>query len=131
MKKNVKSFFDIMDIILKKHDYPDEEEVKKYCSIWLLNMQMSCSESLTQLAHELSKLKLTNKEYFDFCYYGIPKMNIFIKYTAKKAKQDQEIKWISEYFSVSLEQAKQYIKLLPEDEKQQIFEYFNNRGIKK
>ena len=49
MKKNVKSFFDIMDIILKKHDYPDEEEVKKYCSIWLLNMQMSCCEPLTQL----------------------------------------------------------------------------------
>lgn len=131
MSKPITNFFGITDCVLKKSNIPTDEEIQKHCSQWMINMQMSCSESLTQLAHELSKLKLTNKEYFDFCYYGIPKMNIFIKYTAKKAKQDQEIKWISEYFSVSLEQAKQYNKLLPEDEKQQIFEYFNNRGIKK
>lgn len=131
MSKPILNFFGITDCILKKTNYPSDEEIQKHCSQWMVNMQMSCSEPLTQLAHELSKLKLTNKEYFDFCYYGIPKMNIFIKYNAKKAKQDQEIKWISEYFSVSLEQAKQYIKLLPEDEKQQIFEFYTNRGMKK
>ena len=127
----VKSFFDISNIILKKLPIPSDEEIDKHSGPWMLNMQYSCHEQLVSLAHELSKLKLSNKEYFDFCYYGIPKMNVFIRYTATKAKKDQEIKWISEYFGVSIEHAKQYMQLLPEEEKNNIYEGFINRGIKK
>lgn len=130
-KSGVSSFFDISNIILKKLPRPTDEEIDKHSGPWMLNMQYSCSEALVGLAHELSKIKLSNREYFDFCYYGIPKMNVFIRYTATKAKKDQEIKWISEHFGCNIEHAKQYMKLLPEEEKSLIFEGFLNRGIKK
>lgn len=131
MSKPITNFFGITDCILKKTNIPSDEEIQKHCSQWMINMQISCCEPLTQLAHELSKLKLTNKEYFDFCYHGIPKMNIFIKYNATKAKKDQEVKWVSEYFGCNIENAKQYMQLLSEDEKKDIFEYYTNRGMKK
>jgi hypothetical protein len=129
MSKPITSFFGITDCILKKTPIPTDAEINKHCSVWMINMQMSCCEQLTQLAHELSKVKLTNKDYFDFCYYGIPKMNVFIKYTAQKAKKDQEVKWIAEHFGCNIEHAKQYMQLLQEKEKEEIFEGFTNRGI--
>ena len=131
MSKPITSFFGITDCFLKKTNYPTNEEIQKHCSQWMINMQLSCCEPLTQLAHELSKLKISNKDYFDFCYYGIPKMNTFIKYNASKAKSDQEIKWISEHFSCNIEHAKQYIQLLPEQEKEDILDLYRSRGKNK
>ncbi len=131
MSKPITNFFGITNCFLKKEPYPNDETIEKNTVQWMCNNQISCFEPLTQLAHELSKVKITNKEYFDFCYFGIPKITSFIKYNAVKSKKDQEIKWISEYFSISLEQAKQYFLLLPEEEKVKIFEFFTNRGIKK
>lgn len=127
----VKSFFDIANIITKKLPRPSDEDIQKYCVIWMLNNYFSCSEHFAPLVAELSTLKLSNLEYFDILYYGIPKTNIFIRYAAQKAKADKLFKDISTHYGVSLEVAKQYAKLMSKEELDQIEEVYEEKGLKK
>ena len=131
-----------MDIFLQfyneKHNHQNtknlnQNPINQYSNSIVLPLIIKADAigSLEGIKHELSKIKISNKDYFDVCYYGIPKMNTFIKYNAQKAKLDQEVKWIAEYYHVSVEQAKQYMKLLKEEEKEQIYDAYRHTGVKR
>lgn len=127
----VKSFFDIANVILKKLPRPADEVINKHTIQWMLNNYFSCSEHFAPLVAELATLKLSNLEYFDILYYGIPKTNIFIRYAAQKAKADKLFKDISTHYGVSIEIAKQYAKLMSKEELAQIEDIYEEKGLKK
>ena len=127
----VKSFFDIMNVIMKKQPIPSDEDIQKHCNQWMLNMYMSCDMTLAPLAAELAKYNITNKQYFDLLYNAIPKNNKFIKWEASKAKKEQDIKYIMEYFGCSYQIAKQYNGIMDDAEIKTIREGFENRGMRK
>lgn len=127
----IKSFFDIANIITKKLPYPSEEDIQKFTVQWMLNNYFSCSQQLAPLAAQLSSLKLSNKEYFDMLYYGVPKINTFIKYSAQKAKADTQIKNLCTYYMISPEIAKQYLPLLSAAELARIDELYEEKPMKK
>lgn len=127
----IKNFFGIIDCVLKKGPYPEDEVIQKQTVQWMCNNMLSCDEQLAPLAATLSSLKMSNKEYFDILYFGIPKTNKFIRYAAQKAKADQLNKDVSIHFGVSLEMAKRYIKLLPASEIKYITELYEEKGLKK
>jgi hypothetical protein len=120
-----------MKIILDKKPRPTDEEIEKHTNIWMLNLYFSCDKQLSELAHQLSKMKLSNKEYFDLCYYGIPKMKSFIQYNAKKVVKEENVKMIMEYYGYNYHNAKQASEIISDNEMKEIVSFFKDRGIKK
>lgn len=125
----VKSFFDIVNVILEKKPYPSDEDIQKHCNQYMINSMLSCDVQLADIAHEMSKIKVTNKMYFDCLYNGIPKCKKFIKWNATKAKKEQDIQYLIEYFGVSQTIAKSYVQLIEESELQEIRDFYEKVGI--
>lgn len=128
--KPVTSFFQLLDCIFKKNR-PTPEEISKHTNQWMLNMMLSCDLTMAPIAHELSKFKMTNEDYFEFLWTAIPKCNKFIKYNASKMKKEQDAHRIMEYYGCNYQHAKTYVQLIEDSEMVQINDYFDKRGIKK
>ena len=127
----IKSFFDIVSIILEKKEIPSDEVIKKHCNQYMINQMFSCDSQLSEIAHEMSKLKISNKMFFDCLYNGIPKCKKYIKWNATKAKKEQNIKYLIDFFKVSPETAKQYVGIIDKKEMQTIIDFFEKRGVAK
>lgn len=125
----VKSFFDIVNIIFQKKSIPSEEDINKHCNQYMINQLLSCDSQLVSLAFEMSKLKISNKEYFNCLYYGLPNTKKFIKYNASKVKEDEDIIYIMQHFNCTKEVAKDYIKLIDKNELKEIINFYTKRGI--
>lgn len=124
----VKSFFDIVNILLEKKPYPCDDDIKKYCNQYMVNSMLSCDPQFAEIAHKMAQLKITNKMYFDCLYHGLPKCKKFIKWNATKAKKEQDIQYLMEYYGISQTKAKSYVQLIQKEELQFIRESFENRG---
>lgn len=122
--------FDFLNILFEKKQIPSDEDIEKYCNQYVINMTLSCDKQFTEIAHEMSKLKLTNKMYFECLYYGLPKGKRFIKYNASKAKKEQDIQYLMQYYSCSQQTAKEYIQVISDKDMKNVREYFENRGPK-
>lgn len=122
--------FEFLPIIFEKKKIPSDEDIEKYCSQYLLNLNLSCDRQFVGIAHEISKYKISNRMWFDCLYYAIPKGKRYIPYTATKAKKDQEVLYLMEYFGCSQQTAKEYSFLIDEDEMKEIKNYFEKRGLK-
>lgn len=125
----ITKFFDFLNIFFDKKEIPTQEEIDKFCNQYMLNVTFSCDSGLVELAHEMSKLKISNKEYFDCLYYGLPKQKRYIQYNAKKVKADQDVKYVMEYYNCSQQTAKEYVSLMTEEELKSIADMFEKRGI--
>jgi|TARA_R110000822_G_scaffold25827_14_gene78191 hypothetical protein len=114
--------FDLLKHISSKK-YPDSLfGYNKY----LTNLAMSQRAETTLYANEMNKYDdLSDQCCFDFYYYGLPKKNYFTKW-AKMAKSEYT-EMVKEYFKVSYKVAKQYEKILPNDELKIIKTWFDNR----
>lgn len=124
----IKSFFDIVSIILEKKPYPTDEEIQKHCNQFMICSMMSCDAQLAGIAHEMSKMKISNKMFFDCLYNGIPKCKKYIKWNATKTKKEQNILYLMQYFNCSQANAKSYIQLIEKYELDHIVGIYENRG---
>jgi len=122
------TLFEEVDILNKKTRYPTSDEIKSG-SQWMLNRMFSCSPTFYPLAVEMNMYStLDNKLHFDCYYFGIPKNKNFIQYNAKKAKTDQLILMIAEFYNCNENIAKDYLELLTKEEIKTVEDYFNKRG---
>lgn len=122
--------FDFLNVFFEKKTIPTPEEIHKDCNQYIINMTLSCDKLFAGIAHEMSKLKISNKMYFDCLYHGLPKGKRFIKYNASKAKKDQDISYLMDYYNCSQQVAKEYSHLIDESEMKQIREFYEKRGLK-
>jgi hypothetical protein len=127
----IKSFFDIVKVILTKAPYPTDDEINKHTNQYMINMMFSCDEQLAGTAHQMSKARITDRMYFDCLYHGLPKTNKFIKWNAAKAKKEQDVQYLMEYFGCSQLLAKQSEQLIDKSEMDYIRDFFTKRGIVK
>lgn len=103
--------------------YPDS--LDGYNS-FLTNLGFSQRQDTVVFANEMNKYSdLGDKEQFDFYYYCLPKKNYFAKWAKKMKTEDTQM--IMEYFKVSYKVAKQYEKILKEDQLTQIKKWFETR----
>lgn len=122
--------FDVVKGILNKTRLPDED-INNF-SQWMVNKIFSCDRGTSLIANELNNQFVSNKMLYDCYYYGTPKCpNKYIPYNAKKAAADKELRYIMNYFNVNQNVAKQYQKLIGDDEKAFIVDYYEKRGVKK
>jgi hypothetical protein len=114
-----------------KDGYPSEQEMEGY-SRWMMNKYASCNQQIALIANELNNEFVTDKMNFDVYYYALPKNpKKYIPYNAKKAAVEKEMRYIMDFYKVNQNVAKQYQKLIGDDEKAKIVEYFEKRGAKK
>ena len=93
---------------------------------YLTNLAFSQRSDTILFANEVNKnTELSDEMCFDFYFYGLPKNNYWSKW-AKNYKSEY-IDSIKSYFDVSTLIAKQYEKLLKEDDKKKIFNWFEKR----
>lgn len=93
---------------------------------FLTNLGFSQRKDTVLYANEMNKYSdLEDKAQFDFYYHSLPKKNYFAKWAKKVKTEDTEM--IMEYFKVSYKVAKQYEKILKEDQLQQIKKWFETR----
>lgn len=121
-KVTKKSPFDYTNDISNK-TYPDE--FKDY-NPWLTNSSFSQRNDTVIYANEMNKYhQLDNKAQFDFYYHALPKKKYFAKWAkAMKSEYTDAIMW---YFDVSYKVAKQYEKVLKNEQLGTIIEKYNNR----
>lgn len=121
--------FSYVDEVLKKKviDEPPEEFEKGF-NTFMINRVMSCEQSLVLVANEANRPGFTKRMTRDLYFHGLPKINKFIKYSARKAKADTEMKYIMDYFGVNMSTAKDMLQLIDQEELDRIVEYYEKRG---
>jgi hypothetical protein len=124
----IKDFFGIVNVILEKKPYPTDEDIKKHCNQYMVGTMLSCDIQFTGIAHKMAQMKISNKMYFDCLYHGLTKCKRFIKWNATKAKKEQDIQYLMEYYGISQSNAKTYEQLIDKDELTFIRDYFEKRG---
>lgn len=108
-----------------------QEQFQKDYSPYMVNRFLSCERNFLPIVKEMNRDHVTKEMHFDFCDTVIPKSNKFLKYNLKKEKHEKEIKYIAEFFGEAIQTAKQYHKLISEEEMKRITDFFEKRGIKK
>lgn len=124
----IKSFFDIVSIILEKKPIPSDEDIQKHCNQFMICSMLSCDVQLAGIAHQMSMMKVSNKMFFDCLYNGIPKCKKYIKWNATKAKKEEQVTYLMRYFNCSQSNAKLYIQLIEKSELEYITKIYENRG---
>lgn len=119
--------FDYVKCINAK-EYPSSFEGY---SQWMVNKVFSCHSEYYVLATEMSK-QMSDREHFDFYYYLLPKNpKLYIPYLCKKEKTEKDIQYLMEYYQINQTTAKQYLKLISDEDMKTVRGYFENRGLKK
>lgn len=93
---------------------------------FLTNLGFSQRQDAVIFANEMNKYaELNIKEQFDFYFYSLPKKNYFAKWAKKLKTEDTQM--IMEYFNVSYKVAKQYEKILKQEQLEQIKKWYETR----
>lgn len=94
---------------------------------YLTNLSFSQRDDTVFYANEMNKFhQLSEQEQFDFYYYALPKKKYFAKWA--KAVKSENTEMIMAYFNVSLKVAKQYEKILREQELAKIKIWYENKN---
>lgn len=113
VKVKKKSPFDFINYIAKKTEPEDFEDYNPF----LTNLSFSQRQDLVIYANEMNRYhNLDNHSQFDFYFYGLPKKNLFAKWS-KKDDYDY-IDVVKEYYGVADKTAISYLKVLTTEQKE-------------
>lgn len=104
------------------------DSAEKYPS-FVVNRCMSFNSDTSLFANEINKYsqaKLTDQQNYDFLYYAIPKKKRYGKWI--KSDQLPNLEVICKFFDCSIEKAKEYMKILTDDQIQEIITKMENGG---
>ena len=114
-----KSPFDYVKSINDKTGYIFDES-EKYPA-YMVNKTMSFNLDTCLFANEINKYsqaRLTDKQQYDFLYYAVPKKKRFGKWI--KADEMPNLEVVCKFFNCSIEKAKEYLKILNDDQIEEI-----------
>lgn len=126
----IKNFFDIFNCITSKQR-PTDEEIDSFTNQWMINLLMSSDLSLAPLAFEMSKMKVTNRQYYEVLDRFIPKCKKYIRWNATKAKKEEETLILMQHFGCCLQNARQHAIIMDEAELKGIISSYRDleRGL--
>lgn len=128
MKLSEISIFDFINAINEKHYIFSEENAKKFNAFITIKAFSYFPDTLL-LANEANRLALQGKECFDFLYYTIPRKKRRSQWY--KTVDDESIDAIAEYFEVCSQKAKDYAKILDDNDIEGIKNKLKKGGITK
>lgn len=124
-------FFDVVSDISEKKQYILDEDNIKYFVPYQVNRALSQHVDTVLLANEINKCgSIDPLMHYHFLMHTVAAKKRYGKW-AKSVKEDEDtIKLISHKFNTSFNKAKQYFKLLSEDDIKQIKNEYNTGGVK-
>lgn len=112
--------FDYINSINNKEYIFDKHSEKDY-NPFIVNLGFSYFMDTVLLANELNKhSNIPNKAQYDFLYHSVTKKKRFSKWVKKEDKVDENLQLISDYFGFSLNKAKDALKVLTDEQIEQI-----------
>lgn len=120
--------FDFLNAINQtKEELIVDDITEKQYNAFIVNRGLSYFYDTVLLANEMNfNHHISNKTQFDFYINSVRKKKRFSKWN--KTKEDQKIKAIKEYFNYSNEKAKDAIKLLSDNQIDEIIKKVNKGG---
>lgn len=106
-------FKDIIGSLNSKtdHVFENNQESEKEYAPYIVNKSFGNIIDTILYANEMNlRSELSNRQQYDFYYFGIPKAKRFAKWIKKENTEDIEA--VKEYYSVSDRVAKQYLLVL-------------------
>ena len=131
VKKKV-DVFDFLNNITYDKQYIFDEGTQDAYNPYIVGMGLMQHQDTILLANECNKKSSGNKLFHhDFLFYSISKGKRYRKW-AKANKEDEElIEYIMTKYVVNRENAKQYLKLVDDEQKQTIIDLMNAKGGRK
>jgi len=109
------------------------DEVKKSYNKYMMNRWISMVEFFVPFVNEINRYDIPESVHYDYYLSALPKRKIFFNYIKKKKELDEEEKrYIADYFEIGKKEADIYINILEEDEIQEIlniYKYGKNKKI--
>jgi hypothetical protein len=131
VKKEIKTLFQWLEEITVKKSPPSHFTDDSWNSFtpFLIHRYISMNQGYVEIANLLQKMDPTNKVAIYLAYSQLlPKKKLWLKYIKNQNKTTlkETPNLISKYFECSISEAKDYIKILPKEKIQSIFE---NMGL--
>jgi len=93
---------------------------------FLTNLSFSQRNDTIFFANEMNKYhSLPDEAQFDFYYYALPKKKYFAKWA--KAIPEDSLEHVADYYNVSKKVAREYLRVLSDDQIKQIIKWSNNK----
>tara|TARA_R110000796_G_scaffold82260_1_gene180592 strand:- start:406 stop:840 length:435 start_codon:yes stop_codon:yes gene_type:complete len=133
VKKEIKTLFQWLEEITVKKSPPTHFTDDSWNSFtpFLIHRYISMNEGYVEVANLLQKMEPTNKVAIYLAYSQLlPKKKLWLKYIKNQNSSKLKLtpSLISKYFECSTREAKDYIKLLPKETTQSIFESMGIEG---
>lgn len=135
--KKALRIFDILDALTVNKTELDFEDdnVKKVYSQYMINTWLSMCDVLIDLANDMNSMQhLTDRQHFKMLFDILPQRKFYFKYTKRqKDLTESDKKYIAHYFEIGMKEAESYIKLMSDDEVNNIlskYVYGKNQKIK-
>ena len=133
MKKEIKTLFQWLEEITVKKSPPSHFTDDSWNSFtpFLIHRYISMNQGYVEVANHLQKMDPSNKEAIYLAYSQLlPKKKLWLKYIKNENKSKLKLtpELISKYFECSTSEAEDYIKILPKEKIQSIFESMGIEG---
>ena len=127
--------FDFLNAMtLKNEDVNfDNPEVKKGYQSYMINRFVSMSEMFVPIVNEINRYDVPKEVHYQYYYNILPKRKQYFKYIKKsKDLEEQDKKYIAEYFECSMREAEGYINTMEDSEIKEllnIYKYGKNKMV--
>jgi len=127
--------FDFLSAMtLKNEDVNfDNPEVKKGYQSYMINRFVSMSEMFVPIVNEINRYDVPKEVHYQYYYNILPKRKQYFKYIKKsKDLEEQDKKYIAEYFECSMREAEGYINTMEDSEIKEllnIYKYGKNKMV--
>lgn len=119
--------FDYIKSINTKDAYIFNQEEEKNYNAHIVNIGLSFFTDTIFLVNEANKYNLNGQKHYDFLFYAIEPRKRYSKWF-KKQEDQTRLESISEYFDISLEKAKEYMKILSDSQMTEIERIIKHKG---
>lgn len=121
---NIFDFLNGMTVEKKSFDFEDREISKSY-DTYMINRWISMVDFYIPLVNEINKHEVPKNVHYQFYLNVLPKRKQYFDYIKKtKDLAITEKKYIADYFEVGMREADAYIKLLTDEQINQIIELY-------
>lgn len=124
--------FDFVGSISETKQYIFDEDTKSVYNAFMINKAMMQHLDTILLANETNKLQgLTDEMHHDFLFYAVDPKKRYGKWAKKQDKDHQDvIQYLQDHYQINNERALEYLKLLPDEEIDNIETKLKNKGGK-
>jgi len=118
-QKKTKTIFQFLSALTDKKEKLDfsDTSVSKGYNQFMINRWLSMNEFTLMFVEDINTMNLTDEQHFDILFSILPKRKFYFDYVKNnKSLSNDDYKYISDYFEISIKDAKNYSRILSVDD---------------